>query len=80
MNDKSKAPEAHVVVAKAPDGEKPSIGSSLYAVLADTPEQAEAAVEAVAPPDSIVVATGGPLKRETVERLALIPGEAKEIG
>jgi hypothetical protein len=61
-------------------GNKPIIGSTLYAVIADTPEQAEAAVEAVAPPDSIVVVTGGPLKPETVERLALVPGEPKEIG
>jgi hypothetical protein len=80
MGEKTKRPGAHVVVAKVPAGTRPIIGSILYAVIADTPEQAETAVEAVAPADSVVVVTGGPLKPETAERLALVPGEPKEIG
>lgn len=72
--------EAHVVVATVPITEGTVVGPTLYAVIADTAAQAEAAVQAVAAPDAVVAATGGPLNSETVERLALVPGEAKQIG
>jgi hypothetical protein len=80
MGDDVKTPEAHVVVAQAPDAAGGLVGPALYAVVADTPEEAEAAVQDVTPPDTIIAATGGPLKQETVERLALQPGLAKQIG
>ena len=80
MNGKAEGPEAHVVVAKAPKGAIPIVGPALYAVVADSPAQAEAAIRAIAPSDTTLVATGGPFKPETVERLALVPREARIIG
>ncbi len=80
MGDEGPGVEAHVVVANAPDAAHNVLGPSLYAVIADTPEEAEAAVQDITPPDTLVEVTGGPLKSETVERLALVPGEAKQIG
>ena len=80
MGDAPKGPDGHVVVATAPELEGGVLGPALYAVVADTPEQAEAAVQDVTPPDTLVEATGGTLKPETVARLALVPGEAKQIG
>lgn len=80
MSDKPALTEAHVVVATSPGEEDSIVGPKLFAVIADTPEQAEAAVQAVVPPEATVAAMGGPLKSETVERLELVPGEAKQIG
>ena len=79
MSDASVPREAHVVVAAASD-DPTGIGPKLFAVISETPEQAEAAVQAVVPPGEIVTATGGPLKPETVERLEIVAGEAKQIG
>ena len=79
MGDEASGPEAHVVVANVPDPAH-SVGASLFAVIADTPQEAEAAVQDVTPPNTLVEVTGGPLKSETVEGLALVPGEAKQIG
>ena len=80
MADETVATDAHVVVASGPLAEDSVIGSALYAVVADTPGQAIAAVLHIAPPEATVVATGRPLKPETAERLALVPGEVKQIG
>lgn len=80
MDGELKAREAHLVVATAPGAEGGVVGPALYAVVADSPEEAEAAVQDVTPPDSIVASAGGPLKQETAERLALEPGVAKQIG
>lgn len=80
MADETGPTEAHVVVVKAPESEASLVGTTLYAVLAETPEAAQAAVQDVAAPETTVETTGGPLKPETVERLALVPGEPKQIG
>ncbi len=72
--------EAHVVVANAPNGGNAVVGPALYAVVTESPREAEIVVEKDVPPDTAVAATGGPLKPETAERLGLVPGEAKQIG
>ena len=80
MGEDIRTPEAHVVVANTPDKDGSIVGPALYAVVTHTPEQAEAAVQEVVSPESTVEVTGGPLKPETAERLALVPGQAKQIG
>jgi hypothetical protein len=72
--------EAHVVVATSPDVREAIVGPALYAVVTESPREAEIVVEMDVPPDTTVAASGGPLKPETAERLGLVPGEAKQIG
>jgi mRNA-degrading endonuclease toxin of MazEF toxin-antitoxin module len=74
------APEGHVVAARSPDDANRVFGPALYAVVTDTLEQAEAAVRDLVPAGTTVEVGGGVLTEETTERLALVPGEAKQIG
>lgn len=80
MVDGFKAPEGHVVAAKSPDGANSGFGAALFAVVTDTLEQAESAVRDLVPPGTIIEAAGAPIADKTVERLELVPGEAKQIG
>lgn len=80
MSNGTQAPEGHVVAATRPEDENSIVGPALYAVVADTHEQAEAVVRDLVTPDTLVEIAGGLLNPETVERLALVPGQAKQIG
>jgi hypothetical protein len=80
MSDDVKSPEGHVVAATLPLSDNSVVGPALFAVVADTREQAEEAVRILVSPNAIVEAAGGALTAETIERLALVPGEAKQIG
>ncbi len=80
VDSNDRPPEAHVVLARTPATEENGLAPAIYAVVAATAEQAEAAVQNVVPPNSEVGITGGPLSPVTAERLDLKPGIAKQIG
>lgn len=80
MGKDVKAPEGHVVVARAPALDDSGVASALYAVVAETPEQAAAAVQDVVAANTELEVTGGPLSSETIERLHLDLGHPKQIG
>ena len=80
MSVDAKAPEGHVVAVTSPFDASCILGPALYAIVTDTREHAVDAVRILAAPQTIVEAAGGPLNPETVARLALVLGEAKQIG
>lgn len=72
--------EARVVVATSSLLKDSDRVPALFAVVADTLEEAISAVRDVAPAGFDISIMGGPLSSDTVERLALEPGTAKQIG
>ena len=58
MSENVKAPEGHVVAAKVPGPEESGVASALFAVVADSPEEAATAVQDLVPTDTEVLRAG----------------------